>query len=341
MGSNKYGSYKESSYAWPSKPGQSVTGRIVMIIVSLFLFASCKPARTNSVDWPDRRPIGALFLARDNAGWKGNPRGWFNDEHLDVTTPGGREEFRRALLAYADRSVQLLREMNAQGMIVWDVEGEQFPHPNPTYIGNPGMLARIAPEMDEVVDEFFHKFTEASLRVGVLLRPQHLEFAKPDRYEQKEYYFDSDAIYDELDRKIAYARRRWNCSLFYIDSNFGFWNFGLYDIGIFERLHEKYPDALLVPEFENASYFSCCAPYYDPAALEKWPGTRTPAWEHYTTSPKAFSVVYTGNVDLARVRQPILDAVRHGNILLYRSWWRGPEFEEVKRISAEAQISPN
>jgi hypothetical protein len=313
--------------------------RRLMVVASLVLLTSCKPAESTSVEWPDRRPLGALFLARANTGWRSNPRGWFNDDHLDVTTPNGREEFRRALLAYADQSIQLLHEMDAQGMIVWDVEGEQFPHPNPTYMGNPQILARSAPEMDEVVDEFFRKFTDASLRVGVLLRPQHLEPRKPEGYEQQEYHINSNAIYDELDRKISYARTRWNCSLFYIDSNFGLWNFGLYDVGIFERLHRKYPDALLIPEFQNARYFSCCAPYYDPAAVQKWPGTRTPAWENYPSYPKAFSVVYTGNVDLIRWYPKMVEAVRHGNILLYRSWWRAPEFETVKRVYAEVHAS--
>jgi hypothetical protein len=315
--------------------------QVLTIVVSFLVLPSCKPAESDSLEWPDRRPIGVLFLARDNTGWTGNPRGWFNDEHLDVTTPSGRQEFRRALLAYADRSVELLREMNAQGIIVWDIEGDQFPQPNPTYVGNPLMLARIAPEMNEVADEFFQKFTRESLRVGVLLRPQHLEFAKPNRYEQKEYYFNSNAIYDELDRKIAYARRRWNCSLFYVDSNFGPWNFGLYDVGIFKRLHRKYPEVLIIPEFENTSYFSCCAPYYDPAAVEKWPGTRTPAWKNYSVYPAAFSVVYTGNIDLARMHDSILDAVRRGSILMTRGWWRGPDFEEVKRIYTEAKGSQN
>jgi hypothetical protein len=150
---------------------------------------------------------------------------------------------------------------------------------------------------------------------------------------------NSNAIYDELDRKIRYAQKRWNCSLFYIDSNFGFWNFGLYDVGIFKRLHQKHPDVLLIPEFENASYFDCCAPYYDPAAVQKWPGTRTAAWENYTTYSKGFSAIYTGNIDPISWYAEMVEAVRRGNILLCRSWWRGPEFEVVKRAYAEARAS--
>jgi hypothetical protein len=314
---------------------------VLMVVIWLLIVTGCKPAGSGSVEWPDRRPIGVLFLARDNTGWDRNPRGWFNNEHLDVTTTAGRQEFRQWLLAYADRSVHLLRKINAQGIIVWDLEGEEFPHPNPTYVGNPPMLNRVAPEMDDVADEFFQRFSANALRVGVLLRPQHLEVKEPNRYEQKEYYFNSTAIYNELDRKIAYARKRWNCTLFYIDSNFGFWNFGLYDAGIFERLHQKHPDVLLIPEFANASYFQFCAPYYDPTLMEKWPDTRTVAWNHYSNLPKAFSAIYTGNADLAQMHEKIVNAVRHGSILMTRGWMDGPEMEEVRRIYAEATTSQN
>ena len=313
----------------------------LVIIISLLVATGCKPPGSNSVEWLDRRPIGVLFLARDTTGWERNPRGWLNNDRLDVTTIAGRQEFRQWLLAYADRSVQLLHQINAQGMIVWDLEGEEFPHPNPTYVGNPPMLKRIAPEMDEVADEFFQKFTANALRVGVLLRPQHLEIKEPGRYEQKEYCFNSTAIYQELDRKIAYARNRWNCTLFYIDSNFGFWNFGLYDVGIFERLHQKHPDVLLIPEFANPSYFQYCAPYYDPTVKEKWPGTRIVAWNYYTIYPKACSAIYTGNADLAQMHETILSAVRHGSILMTRGWMDGPEIEEVRRIYAEAMTFQN
>src|ERR1700730_13919166 len=108
-----------------------------------------------TLDWNDRRPIGAIYLARDNTKWSSNPRGWFNDPKIDVFSPEGLRAFQTRLMKYADDSVALLRAMNAQGMIVWDIEGEEFAHPEASYVGDPVLLFRIAPEMELFADEFF------------------------------------------------------------------------------------------------------------------------------------------------------------------------------------------
>ena len=101
-----------------------------------------------TLDWNDRRPIGSIYLARDNTKWSSNPRGWFNDPKIDVFSPEGLRAFQTRLMKYADESVALLKAMNAQGMIVWDIEGEEFAHPQASYVGDPTLLFRIAPEME-------------------------------------------------------------------------------------------------------------------------------------------------------------------------------------------------
>ncbi|MBV9106365.1 MAG: hypothetical protein JO313_10120, partial [Verrucomicrobia bacterium] len=109
-----------------------------------FQFQQRDPA---TLEWNDRRPIGSIFLARNNMKWSSNPRGWFNDPKLNVFSPEGLRAFRCRLMSYADNSVALLQAMNAQGMIVWDIEGEEFAHPDASYVGDPVLLFRIAPEM--------------------------------------------------------------------------------------------------------------------------------------------------------------------------------------------------
>src|ERR1700716_554074 len=100
-----------------------------------------------TLDWNDRRPIGSIYLARDNTKWPSNPRGWFDDPKTDVFSPEGLRAFQTRLIKYADDSVALLKAMNAQGTIVWDIEGEEFAHPEASYVGDPVLLFRIAPEM--------------------------------------------------------------------------------------------------------------------------------------------------------------------------------------------------
>ncbi len=130
---------------------------------------------------------------------------------LDVRGPEGIERFRHAALAYAARSIAILKQTGSQGMIVWDLEGEQYPHKT-TYIGDPRALGRLAPEADAVADEFFALFRAAGLRVGVTIRPQ--EFVSGAQHDVADY----DAT---LLRKLDYARGRWGATLFYIDSNGG------------------------------------------------------------------------------------------------------------------------
>jgi hypothetical protein len=289
-----------------------------------------------TVDWNDRRPIGSIYLARDNTKWRSNPRGWFNDPKIDVFSPEGLRAFETRLMEYADRSVALLKAMNAQGMIAWDIEGQEFPHAEASYVGNPLLLFRIAPEMDLFADDFFRKFASQGLRTGICVRPQEIVFRPDGSFYQREFLFNTEAIFASLDQKIRYAKKRWNCSLFYVDSNFGALNLGLYDVVIFKKLHEKYPDVLLIPEHENRRYFAYTAPYYDLKGGEKWPGTRSLSIENTSFCPKAFSVINTADGNVNGRRSELLDAVKRGNILLYRTWWRSPEFDAVSSIYKEA-----
>jgi hypothetical protein len=289
-----------------------------------------------TLDWNDRRPIGSIYLARDNTKWSSNPRGWFSDPKVDVFSPEGLRAFRTRLMKYADDSVELLKAMNAQGMIVWDIEGQEFPQPEASYVGDPTLLFQIAPEMELFADDFFRKFASQGLRTGVCVRPQEIVFRSDGSYYQREFLLNSKAIFASLDRKIRYAKDRWKCSLFYVDSNFGALNLGLYDVAIFKKLHQKYPDILLIPEHENRRYFTYTAPYYDMKGREKWPGTRSLSIMHASSYPMAFSVINTADGDVNGRRSELLDAVKRGNILLYRTWWRSPECDAVSSIYKEA-----
>ena len=119
--------------------------------------------------WKDRRPVGAIFLPTGRGPAK-NPRNWFKAKDLDIRTPEGREELRERMMDFADRCINTLQKTNAQGMIVWNPEGGENPHPI-TYIGDPRMVRLVAPEMEEIYPEFFRKFTEAGLRTGCCIRP--------------------------------------------------------------------------------------------------------------------------------------------------------------------------
>jgi hypothetical protein len=219
--------------------------------------------------------------------------------------------------------------MNAQGVIVWDIEGQEFAHPESSYVGDPVLLFRIAPEMELFADEFFRMFVSHGLRTGICVRPQEIVFRPDGSFYQREYSFNAEAIFASLDRKINYAKSRWNCSLFYIDSNFSAMNLALDDVAIFKKLHQKYPDVLLIPEHAKRSYFGYTAPYYDLKGRQRWPGSRSLSIANDLFGPKAFNVINTADGDVNSRRSELLNAVKRGIILLYRTWWRSPEFDAV------------
>ena len=122
--------------------------------------------------WEDRRPIGAIFIGKGR-GPANNPRNWFGDKNLDVRTEEGVEKLRKRMMEHADRCIDVLKASNAQGMVLWDPEGGENPHPT-TYIGDPRMVKLVAPEMVDIYPEYFRKFNEAGLSTGVCIRPSQV-----------------------------------------------------------------------------------------------------------------------------------------------------------------------
>ncbi len=197
--------------------------------------------------------------------------------------------------------------MNAQGMIVWDLEGEQYSKLG--YVGDPRVLLTLAPEMESqgVVDEYFKKFTDAGLRVGVTIRGQHLVQTKTG-WKQVQ----SADPYKVMASKIAYARTHWGATLFYIDSNALLKTSQLYDASIFKRLADRFPDVLLIPEHENTRYYASTAPY----AELRLGTTQTPD-SVLQAYPSAFSVICTMGGDVVANHDQLVAAVRQGNILMF------------------------
>ncbi len=100
-----------------------------------------------------------------------NPRGYLNDLTIDVSDVSG---FASRILRQAQAILTLIqsRPIQPQGIIIWDLEGEEFIQPT-TYIGDPRALAQgYAPEMNAAADSLFALFRNAGLKVGLTLRPQ-------------------------------------------------------------------------------------------------------------------------------------------------------------------------
>lgn len=296
------------------------------------LFTRSARAYPQTLRWPDRRAVGSLHLAASEPRFHSgtNPRGWFMDPSVDVTTPTGLAAFRRRVLAYADGSVSILKRMDAQGMILWDVEGEQYPQAT-TYIGDPRLMPALAPEMDGVADAFFQKFRAARLRTGLCIRPQRL--VQTAGGADQEEPADPGAVVRTLYDKIAYAHRRWGCTLFYVDSN-GDPNVPS-DPAIFQRLTQKLArngiEALIMPEHKNTRYYAYTAPY----AELRLGATGTPGLVR-AAYPQAFTNVYVADGPLQPDHDALVAAVRRGDILMFRAWWDDPQNVPLRGLYRDA-----
>jgi hypothetical protein len=274
--------------------------------------------------WADRRPIGAIFLATTPPDEKtSNPRGWFGDSRLDVTSPAGRAEFREHLLHLADGAIQIMRDMNAQGAITWDIEGQEYHHAT-TYIGDPRLVDSLAPEMGAVADEYFARFRAAGLRVGVCVRPQLLR-REPDGKTANQTIVDDPT--NMLIDKIAYAKKRWGATLIYLDSNVNGTDPNPLDASIIERVAAAFPDCLLIPEHSNLRYYAYSAPF-----AELRHGAMATPESARDVYPRAFSAIYTADGPLDLYKDNLKAAVRRGDSLMYRTWFTDPQNQKVKAI---------
>ena len=285
------------------------------------------------VDWKDHRPIGAIFLASSGTNVATNPRRWIlNYGEIDITTEQGKSAFREALLKHADKSIKALKEVNAQGMITWDPEGEEFI--GACYYGNPRLVPSFAPEMEfkndgakSAIDEYFEKFRAAGLKVGVCIRPQQITMVEGKPVHQAA---EDEHAAQILRERIAYAKQRWGCTLFYVDSTAT--AYGALNPDVFKAVADAYPDVLLIPENESMRYFAYSAPLN---SYMHHKITSTPVGARLVY-PKAFSVLMAPEGDRPEDHDALVTAVRRGDILLFNGWYAGNEADKIKKLYEEA-----
>ncbi|MEX2607193.1 MAG: HEAT repeat domain-containing protein [Kiritimatiellia bacterium] len=296
------------------------------------------------LDWPDRRPIGVIFLANSGQNWPTNPRGWFNDPKVDVTTEAGLADFRKRLMELADRSIAIMQDVGAQGMLFWDVEGGEMPHAI-TYLGDPRALPTHAPEMDAVADEFFQKFIDAGFKTGVTIRPSKI-VTRPSTGKPAHQQVD-DPIADMSD-KIAYAKKRWGATIFYMDTNVtwpidtrpleedltrGMWqgNASLISSADMVDLAQRHPDTLFFPEFPRFGYYSAVGIYGETKTGGR---LETPA-DVRAVYPDAMTVWKLGDVDFLIEWEGLLQASLDGDVQVFRAWFGDWANAFVKRLQQE------
>jgi hypothetical protein len=340
-------------------------------------FAAYAKAVPQQLRWPDRRPISMAHLCFDK-GPDRNPRGWwgFKDTTDDIRTPEGLAAFEKWLMGYADQLIAVADKAGSQGVVIWDLEGKQFP--GQTYYGDPRVTKYTAPEMEPLADAFCQRLRDAGLRVGMCLRPTHLDprVGQPPSWDafdagsfdpqfehEDERGLAGPATLADLDRspvarldaKIRACKERWGATLFYIDTNYfvrarrksqpnaagGFDELAAVDRLLmraedWEELQRRHPDVLLIPEHEYPRYWASTAPYRQPP----YDGP-TPA-EIRALYPESFAAIAL-NGDAAEhvARDPAtyVAAVERGDLLMIPGWY-GPPQVAVDVYAAAAATAP-
>jgi hypothetical protein len=206
------------------------------------------------------------------------------------------------------------------------LEGEEFPHKT-TFIGDPRLLGRLAPEMESVADEFFGRLRSAGLKVGLTIRPQQVVFGNGQPRQAQ--VFDTRRI---LLEKIDCARARWGATIFYVDSNGGIrrpdeaWQL--------RRVAKQRPGILLIPEHHYLPYSAFSSPY---VALRKGDPAKTAGLTR-KLFPESFQAVDISDDSGDRTK---IDIARwNGDILLFRAWFWSPECQLLENFTHETQQQP-
>jgi hypothetical protein len=306
--------------------------------------------------WPDRRPMGMVFMSHPYKQWKTNPRGYnfgLGEKH-DVFTEQGLETFGKQLMQYADTCIANLKAADAQGVIIWNLEGEERPHAV-SYVGDPRMLSVAAPEMERFADAFMAKFRDAGFKTGLTIRPTEFfdatEYGQPGQpaaqlppgtprnWRHREVK-DPVALMSD---KIAYAKKRWGTTIFYLDSNV-FGNDWLklppnanipwvMPTNMLEAVHRQHPDCLVIPEWSNVSDYTVGAPYSSPNLRQ---GGTSPVVR--ALWPEAFRAIAVGPGLVQSHYEDFLQAVRGGDVLMFTCWYPSPDMAWTQLVSGEATL---
>jgi hypothetical protein len=278
-----------------------------------------------TLQWTDHRPVAQLFLSNYNGTYPTNPRRWFGDSTVDVTTPAGVAAFQQRVLAYAQQSVQICQAENAQAAITWDIEGEQFAQPT-SYIGDPRLVDTLAPEISGVIDAYFKTFTNAGIRVGMTIRPQQLVLSDSNQEAAQTEVADPGQL---MIQKMTYAYNRWGATVFYVDSNGAPDN--PMDPQFFQEVVKALPNVLIIPEHANMEYYSITAPY----GQLNMGVTGTPP-DVVWTYPQAFSVFTISDADVTDNMTALVNSVARGDALFFRGWFAAAENSQVTQIYSAA-----
>jgi hypothetical protein len=143
--------------------------------------------------------------------------------------------------------------------------------------------------------------------------------------------------------KISYAKERWGCTLFYMDSNVDWYDdpyaipgatgySAAVDDDLLKRLNDRFPGCLIMPEWETLRSYAYSAPYSD-LAHDKLPAPPADVLKAY---PQAFFANSVVEPEVEAQRVALRASVKRGDVLMFSGWWASPEDKVVKQLYEDA-----
>ncbi len=303
-------------------------------------YASFAATYPSQMIWTDKRIIGTAYLASSPSngditqpgGFPTNPRRYFNDSSVDITNPAGLQSFQNRMLQQAATNVANAQRLGGQGVITWDIEGEQYPQ-NTSYVCSPDQIASVAPEMESTIsdstspyfgqkldDAYFRTITSAGFKAGVCLRPQVFALG-PNGTASQNFLSGNAAVIANLENKVRFANSRWSVTIFYVDSTVNSLG-GTLDPSVFQQLITDFPAFLFIPEESTPRYYAYSAPFY---SFLFHTDLGTPA-SVYNVYPNAFGANLVNDVSagtLATYQPQLTQSVAKGDILMgHVDYWQ-------------------
>ena len=324
-------------------------------------YSSFRAKYPSHMTWSDKRIIGTAYLASSppssgnaslSGGFPTNPRRYFDDPSVDVTTSSGLRAFQTRMLKQAATNVITSSALHAQGVITWDIEGEQYPQAT-SYVCSPDQIATVSPEMESIItdrgslylgkkldDAYFQTISSAGLRVGVCLRPQVFALS-PNGTAGQTYLTNNSAIIRNLEGKASYSNARWGATIFYVDSTVDK-NGGTLDPAIFQQLITDMPSFLFIPEETTPRYYAYTAPFYS-FMSNNTVGTPAFIYKVYSHAFGANLVNDSAASALAASKSQLTRSVTHGDILMgHADYWQvnDPTLVEIYRSAGAPRVTP-
>jgi hypothetical protein len=279
-------------------------------------------------DWTDRRVIGKDFAYRAS----GVPDNWHWSP--SATQEAHEAGFHRHIQACVDNCLLA----NAQGLIVWDIEGQPYGHPI-SYIADPEFAHVHSPRMTQkLVKDLFKRITDSGLKAGLTIRPQQITPVTWNSFKYWQYDLNDADYFATLRRKIQYSYTELGVRIFYCDTmiradqHSGVPPKTYTVIPPFEMwrdLCNEFPDCLLIPEQCASAWYGLSAPfagnlgYVDPVVKRAY--------------PKAFTFMHGQQAQYPRDTELLRKTMAEGNIGSFNAWFKSPEFNAIISIAGTAK----